>query len=634
MYIRPFGDRPIAQKVTLVSMLASVVALLLTSLSIFAYEGVADLRAEPGVVATCVYQQDGSLLLYSSTTPMVQRLAGYAGIVFLVMLISTAVTYLLARRLRSLISDPIQNLVDTSRRVSSTHDYSLRASEGSADEIGLLISSYNEMLEQVQQRNHDLERHRDYLDDEVCTRTAELEKAVEELQEEIVQREKAEERVRYLANYDDLTALPNRQRLKERLSEALVEARRNDAMLALLILDLDRFKEINDSLGHGAGDLVLKQVAERLGQCVRSSDSVARPDSANSAHMLSRQGGDEFTILLDKINSAYDASRVCSRILTALEEPFQINGHDVVVGASIGIAVYPHDGDDGETLIKHADTAMYHAKQAGRNDYEYFSDSMKKEALHKLTVEGDLRKAIERNEFVLHYQPKVSSKDGKVCGLEALVRWEHPEQGRIPPDAFIPVAEETGLIVPIGDWVIRAACSQMRAWRDAGLPPVPVAVNVSSRQFRKCNLLETVAESLAEAGLSPRNLVIEVTESIMLQHEEQAVRALTRLKDLGVRVALDDFGTGYSALGYLRRLPLDSIKIDRCFVSELGQNEQSASIVEAVIAMAHGLGLEVVGEGVETEEQAEFLRSHDCDELQGYLFGAPVAGDAIPELFE
>jgi EAL domain-containing protein (putative c-di-GMP-specific phosphodiesterase class I) len=274
---------------------------------------------------------------------------------------------------------------------------------------------------------------------------------------------------------------------------------------------------------------------------------------------------------------------------------------------------------------------MYHAKQAGRNDYAYFSDSMKEDALHRLTVEGDLRKAIERNEFTLHYQPKISGKDGSVVGLEALLRWTHPEKGPIGPDSFIPVAEATDLIVPIGDWVIRAACSQIRAWQDAGLPPVPVAVNVSSRQFRNCCLTETVTQTLADTGLSARDLVIEITETAMLQHEEEAVRALTRLRELGVRIALDDFGTGYSALGYLRRLPLDSLKIDRCFVSELGENKESASIVTAIIAMAHGLGLKVVAEGVETEEQAEFLRERDCDELQGYLFGRAMAGNCIPD---
>jgi diguanylate cyclase (GGDEF)-like protein len=551
---------------------------------------------------------------------------------------SGLITYWLASRLQHFISAPILRLVETSRRVSSTKDYSLRAAEAGEDEVGLLVSAYNEMLEQIQVRDRALEETQSRLDETIQTRTAELVTAVADLRGEISQRKIAEERIRYMAYFDNLTGLPNRQYLSERLDEALREARRDDSLLALLFIDLDHFKEINDSFGHSTGDMLLGSVAQRLTECVRSSDDVTTLNSETRdetvLHTVSRQGGDEFTILLTQVANSFDACRVATRILTAMKEPFSLNRRDVVVGASIGIAVFPHDGDDTDVLLKHADTAMYHAKKSGRNDYACFSESMKEEALRKLTLEGDLRKAIERKEFELYYQPKIDSQTDRVCGLEVLIRWRHPERGMVSPVEFIPVAEETGLIVPIGEWVLRVACSQTRTWHNSGVHNLPISVNVSSRQFRKNALMETVTEILAESGMAPRQLELEVTETTMLQDEDEAVTALLRLKELGIQVALDDFGTGYSSLSYVRRLPLDTIKIDRSFVKELGQDSESASIVTAIIAMAHSLGLRVVAEGVETEQQADFLRSQGCEELQGFLYSEPVPAAAIPALLK
>ena len=580
----------------------------------------------------------GSVVTRSLTVDMLPLLGRYGAWMSLLVVMSGLIAYWLASRLQHFISAPILRLVETSRRVSSTKDYSLRAAEAGTDEVGLLVSAYNEMLEQIQVRDRALEETQSQLDETIQTRTAELVTAVADLRGEISQRKIAEERIRYMAYFDNLTGLPNRQYLSERLDEALREARRDDSLLALLFIDLDHFKEINDSFGHSTGDMLLGSVAQRLTECVRSSDDVTTLNSETqdetAPHTVSRQGGDEFTILLTQVANSFDACRVATRILTAMKEPFFLNGRDVVVGASIGIAIFPHDGDDTDVLLKHADTAMYHAKKSGRNDYACFSESMKKEALQKLTLEGDLRKAIERKEFELYYQPKIDSQTDRVCGLEVLIRWRHPERGMVSPVEFIPVAEETGLIVPIGEWVLRVACSQTRTWHNSGVHNLPISVNVSSRQFRKNALMETVTEILAESGMAPRQLELEVTETTMLQDEDEAVTALLRLKELGLQVALDDFGTGYSSLSYVRRLPLDTIKIDRSFVKDLGQDSESASIVTAIIAMAHSLGLRVVAEGVETEQQADFLRSQGCEELQGFLYSEPVPAAAIPALLK
>jgi diguanylate cyclase (GGDEF)-like protein len=576
----------------------------------------------------------GTVLVRAHGTVVSSQLQRYIVVVCMVMAASAVVALLLASRLQRVISQPILSLVATSRRVSFEKNYTIRADRYGDDELGLLIDSFNEMLGQIELRDHELERHREHLDDEIKTRTQELEQVIEELQDEITQRQIAEEKIRFLADYDVLTGLPNRRLLKERLEGAIGDCQRSDRRpLALLFLDLDRFKEINDSYGHATGDQLLEEVAERLTGCVRGSDQVSRPEGEAPSATVSRQGGDEFTILLTGINTGHDASRVASRILHALEKPFSLPERDVVIGASIGIAVFPDDGLDAETLIKHADTAMYHAKENGRNDFEYFSESMKAAAIDKLELEADLRKAIDEQQFSLFFQPLVDLETWHVKGLEALIRWRHPTRGLVSPQAFIPAAEECGLIIAIGDWVLHEACRQSAEWQAQGLPPVRISVNVSSQQFRKGELLRTVADALGTANLGPELLEIELTESSMLENEVEAIDACERLKELGVRIALDDFGTGYSSLSYLHRLPLDSLKIDRSFIADLGQDDVNHhGIVTAIITMAHGLGLEVVAEGIESSPQVVTLCAWGCDLGQGYHFGHPKPANEIDQL--
>lgn len=714
--LRPFADIAIRQKLTLLSLLAVVVALLLTVSALAVYEfrsahtrsrshlttlaeivgdtnhatfefrdardaarTLAVLGREEAVVLACFYEADGAYLagysrgerscprragdgrveprrfgldeirhlrwilddrgqrlgaveLYSDLREVHARLRAFLGIVGAVLCLSVAVAWALAFRLQRFISRPIKRLVEVARRISSEKNYALRVEGAGDDELGRLIQSFNDMLDQIQARDRQLERHRDTLDEEVQTRTLELEKAVVDLQDEIEQREKAEERIRFLAYYDVLTGLPNRQLLRERLDRAIADGRHDGGKpLALLFLDLDRFKEVNDSYGHATGDELLEQVADRIVGCVRGSDQVTRPDGGTT---VSRQGGDEFTVLLTGLQGHHDASRVARRILEALQEPFALPEGDVVIGASIGIAIHPDDGEDSDTLIKHADTAMYHAKGAGRNDFEYFSESMKLEAVRKLTLEAELRRALEEEQFELVYQPIVSLETEMIVGVEALLRWDHPERGRLRPGDFIAVAEETGLIVPIGEWVLDRACHQAAEWERQGLRPIRIAVNVSTRQFRKGSLLDAAEAALAASGLSPERLEIEVTESTMLQNEEEAIRVLRELRSRGVRVALDDFGTGYSSLSHLRRLPLDSLKIDQSFVQALADAPERDSIVSAIIAMGHGLGLTTVGEGVEDEGQLFVLRVKSCDEVQGNLLAGPLAPQAIPEALD
>lgn len=584
----------------------------------------------------------GSVAIRADGAGVYTRLCRYLAIVGIVFLAASAAAALMASGLQKAISLPILELVSTARRVSSESDYSLRAESHSRDELGLLMDSFNEMLEQIQRRDRELERHRDHLDEEVKRRTRALEAAVEDLQTEIEQREKAEARIRELAYYDSLTGLPNRQLLKDRLELALEHARNGAEALGLLFLDLDRFKEINDSLGHAAGDRLLEQVAERLVGCVRGADHVSRPEGDALSELepppstVSRQGGDEFTVLLTSLRSQTDATRVCQRILQAMNEPFLLGDREVVIGASIGVAVFPDDGRDAETLIKHADTAMYHAKASGRNDYQYFSESMKAAAIERITIEGDLRKALEREEFVLVYQPLVGVSSGRVEAVEALLRWRHPERGLVSPDKFVPVAEDCGLIVPIGEWVLAEACRQCKQWQDEepGLEELVVGVNVSSRQLRKAQVIEATRRALRASGLAPDSLVLEMTESSMLHDDDEAVRVLQRLKESGVKIALDDFGTGFSSLSYLRRLPLDSLKIDMSFVDGLDSDTDSDRIVAAVIAMGHGLGLRIVAEGVERETQLDLLAARGCDLAQGFLFSPPLPPEALPGLLE
>jgi diguanylate cyclase (GGDEF)-like protein/PAS domain S-box-containing protein len=428
--------------------------------------------------------------------------------------------------------------------------------------------------------------------------------------------------ITHSAEHDFLTGLPNRLLLNDRISQAIALAPRHQQKLAVLFLDLDGFKYINDSLGHPTGDRLLQSIAKRLVDCVRGSDTV------------SRQGGDEFVVLLSEVEHADDVAMAARRILEAVAEAHSVDQHDLHVTTSIGVSVYPDDGLDGETLIKNADTAMYQAKENGRHSYRFFKPAMNVRAVERQSIEESLRRALERQELTLHYQPKVNLKTGAITGAEALLRWTHPVRGPVPPVQFIPVAEDCGLILPIGAWVLREACRQARAWTDAGLPVTTMAVNVSALEFRAENFLPGLFAVLGETGLDPALLELELTESVLMKQAEATVSILRTLRERGVQVAVDDFGTGYSSLSYLRKFSIDSLKIDQSFVREINGASDDTPIVTAVIGMGRGLKLRLVAEGVETMEEVEFLRAHQCEEAQGYFFSRPVPPQQFARLLE
>jgi diguanylate cyclase (GGDEF)-like protein/PAS domain S-box-containing protein len=446
---------------------------------------------------------------------------------------------------------------------------------------------------------------------------------------DITERKQSEEKIHFLAYYDALTRLPNRAFYKELLSRSLLSAKRQGKLLSILFIDMDFFKRINDTFGHSEGDRLLQSVAQRLVSCVRKSDAVARSEEDVSSNAVSRLGGDEFIVLLNELSGARDAALVARRILESLSAPFLLSGQEVFISASIGISLYPSDGEDPETLLKNADIAMYHAKEQGKNNFHFFSKAMNVSARERLILENDLRRAEERAEFRLYYQPKIDIPTGRIIGAEALLRWQHAARGLVSPVHFIPIAEETGLIVPIGEWVLRTASMQSRAWQDAGLPPLPISVNLSTRQFGQKDLLATITKILKTVDMDPRHLELEITESSVMQHPDKAVAVLRELKGMGIGVSLDDFGTGYSSLNYLRRLPLDCLKIDRSFIMNITKNSDDAAITAAIIAMAHNLKLTVLAEGVEREDQLMMLSRLGCDHAQGYLFSRPVPADEL-----
>ncbi len=437
---------------------------------------------------------------------------------------------------------------------------------------------------------------------------------------DITKRKQAEERLRYLANFDPLTSLPNRTLFYDRLSQALQRASWHKRSVAVLFLDLDRFKNINDTLGHAFGDLVLKSVSERLVACVREGDTVAR------------LGGDEFVLILDNLAQEEDTRLIAQKIQSNLSSPFMVEGRECFITTSIGIALYPNDGSDYETLIKNADAAMYRAKDKGKNTYQHYSPALNAKVSERLTLENNLRRALERNEFELHYQPMVEPMGGRLIGVEALIRWKRPGVGMVAPSEFIPVAEETGLILPIGEWVLQAACTQNKAWQSAGLPPIRMAVNLSGGQFQQQTLVETISKILHETALSSQYLELELTESIIMKSTEVTVTTLRRLDALGIKISVDDFGTGYSSLSYLKRFPVSTLKIDRTFVRDLITDPDDKAIVKAIITLAHSLKLGVVAEGVETQEQLNFLRALHCDLVQGNWFSKPLPAEDLAQL--
>ena len=436
---------------------------------------------------------------------------------------------------------------------------------------------------------------------------------------DITERKVAEERVQSLAYFDALTGLPNRTLLRDRLSLALAGARRKKSKVALFFLDLDRFKNINDSLGHSAGDLLLKGVAERLKAWGREHDTIAR------------LGGDEFIVVASDVKDIADAAVAAQRLMDGLTAEMVIQGHSLSASCSLGISIYPEHGTDSETLIKHADAAMYTAKDNGRNNFQFFTSDMNAQAVERLNLENTLRTALDRKELFLMYQPQMDIASRKITGIEALLRWQHPKMGLVPPDEFIRTAENSGLIVPIGEWVLRTACSQARKWQDEGLTAVSVAVNVSAVQFRREGFSELIRQVLFETGLAAQYLELEVTESLLLSSADVTLSVLQELKNMGLSLAIDDFGTGYSSLSYLKRFPVSKLKIDRSFVRDVALNPDDAAITTAIISMAKSLNLKVIAEGVEDEAQMSFLRAHHCDEIQGYYFSKPLVADEVAD---
>ena len=434
----------------------------------------------------------------------------------------------------------------------------------------------------------------------------------------VLRRRRVDRRLGYLAQYDQLTGLINRTLFRDRLNSALARARRDGGLVTVMFLDIDGFKDINDRFGHAVGDELLRQIAARLVSCLRETDTVAR------------LGGDEFTVVLEGGKRVEDAGQVATKILKAIAAPYEVGTRELVVTTSIGIAVYPLDGDSYEELVKGADTAMYQSKSAGRNTYQYFTRALRDRTADRLDLLGDLKDAITAGDQLrVEYQPKVDVSRGVVIGLEALMRWDHPQRGLVMPGEFIPLAEESDLIIPMTEWLIEIACHDMKRWADSGIRPMRVAVNASERLFRDSNLVETVAVALAAADLDPRHLEVEVTERMITQETERASRAIERLADMGVKVSIDDFGTGYSSLRHLQSLPIRALKIDNSFVREAHRRREAAQVAEAIIAIAQSFDLEVIAEGVESPEELSLVRSLGCNKVQGYLVAKPLRPEHV-----
>ncbi len=444
----------------------------------------------------------------------------------------------------------------------------------------------------------------------------------------------AQAQITKMAYYDSLTNLPNRLLFRDRLQLAISHAQRHQQLLALLFVDLDNFKWINDTLGHQGGDVLLQKVALRLTDSIRSTDTVAHEKPNDFGVTVARQGGDEFTILLTEISHAPYAAAVAQRFLATLARPFRIEGHELFITASIGIALYPVDGENLDNLLKNADIAMYEAKRRGKNNYQYFQQSMNIIAIERLNMEESLRKALDRDEFVLYYQPQIDVRTGTIVGVEALIRWQHPDRGIILPDTFIPLAEEVGLIVPLGEWVLRTACAQNKEWQKHGYASLSVSVNISGQQLKQQNFIETVTQALEACGLEPRYLMLEITESIVMLHSAEIMAIFNELTRRGVLFSMDDFGTGYSSLSYLKSFPIHEIKIDRMFVRDIHVGPDDAAIPKAIIAMAHSLKLNVVAEGVETERQLKILCGEGCCVMQGNLISHPIPGDEMMKFLD
>jgi len=452
--------------------------------------------------------------------------------------------------------------------------------------------------------------------------------------QDITERVDAEKKIRFLAYYDPLTNLPNRQLFKEHAARAICTVKRNKTKISLIYLDVDRFKHINDTLGHNVGDELLKVIAEKLLESIRETDIIGVNNEAQKRTSLSRLGGDEFIILSTGLMDATNASKIAKRAMDKLSKPLNIQGNELFITVSMGIAICPIDGEDVETLLKNASSAMYHAKNAGRNNFQFYSKEMNSHAMESLTLETGLKKALDKDELVLYYQPQMDIKTRKITGLEALIRWKHPEMGMVSPGKFIPIAEDTGLIIPIGNWVLQTACGQMQKWRTEGVLGMQIGVNLSPHQFRQHDIIKTVKHAIDVSGLPSEQLDLEITESAIMHDIKATIATLHKLKDIGLTLSVDDFGTGYSSMSYLKKFPLDTLKIDKAFIREVMEDISDAAITKAIIALAKALGLTTIAEGVELKEQLEFLKEEGCDRIQGYFFSRPLPADEVEKLIK
>lgn len=528
--------------------------------------------------------------------------------VLLFLVLFGAVGLVVTHQVQRGIARPVVRLASAVRAASERRDYAMHVPVESDDEIGRLTAAMNDLFEEMRDRDAALN-----------STHSELRQRVDELRREAEERHtvqhalrRSEDTLRRLAFFDPLTDLPNRSLFRDRLESALAQAQRSGVNVAVLFIDVDRFKLVNDSLGHTVGDTLLQEIAKRIHATIRKSDTLAR------------LGGDEFVVLVPSLVEGEDAGKVAEKILNAVRIPFVFDGQEWYVTVSIGVSVCPLDGTDAETLIKNADAAMYRAKECGRDDYEMYSEDLHHRAVERVRMENELRAALTHGEFFLAYQPVWDFSKGAITGAEALLRWRHPERGVVAPLDFISVAEETGLIVAIGAWALREACAEARSWPRVNGEALRVSVNLSGRQFQHASLLEQIQSVLDETSLEPSLLELEITESAVMIEDAETTETLARLKKLGVRLSIDDFGMGYSSLVRLRQCPLDVLKIDRSFVEGLGRDSRSAALVEAIVALGRGLGIQTIAEGVETEQQRDILRSHGCDGFQGFLFSAPL----------
>jgi len=552
----------------------------------------------------------GTIVLILDRQEIYDRIRNYVTIAIVIILVSTFIAFLLSATLQQIITNPILTLASLARRVSTEKNYNLRVPVPSKDEIGILFDGFNEMLGAIQERDTRLEQHRDHLEKTVAMRTAEL--------------KKLNLKLTYQAYHDALTNLPNRALFIKRAEQTIQHATQANEIFAMLFIDLDRFKYINDTIGHSGGDCLLQEIAKRLLACTRQPEDT-----------VARLGGDEFTLLLRGIKEPENAAIVAQHIIKALTHPLHFNQQELYVTPSIGISIFPKDGCDVGSLMKNADAGMYLAKQQGRNNYRFYTASANATSAARLNMENKLRQALEFHEFEVWYQPRLDIRNGRIVGAEALVRWRSPELNLVPPAQFIPLAEDTGLIIPIGEWVLRTACQENRLWQShQQQPPLQVSVNLSARQFIQEDLLTGIERLLHEMGMDPQCLELELTESLIMPNAEDTIETLRALKKLGIQISIDDFGTGYSSLSYLKRFPIDTLKIDQSFIHDIPGDADNSALVTAIIAMAHNLKLSVVAEGVETYEQLVFLNSHDCDYAQGFLFGKAVPAPEFHQLLE